>query len=268
MKRKVIAIDEEKCNGCGQCVTGCSEGALQIVNGKAKLVKEQFCDGFGDCIGVCPTGALKIEEREAEGFDPAATKAYLLQTQGEAAVRRMEQAERRHAGAPAAGPAAPPFGGCPGMRQRVPPPTAAPAQPAAVGAVPGQALRSELQQWPVQLHLVQPGAPFFRNRELAILSTCSPLASADAHWRFIRGRGVVVACPKLDDTAAYAEKLAAILSDPSIPKAIVVRMEVPCCGGLTAIARQAVALSGRTDLTLEEVTVALNGDVLQTRVIR
>ena len=131
--------------------------------------------------------------------------------------------------------------------------------------VAGQAIRSDLEQWPVQIHLVQPGAPFFSNRELVVLSTCAPVASADVHWRFIRGRGVAVGCPKLDDTAGYAEKLGAILRDRSIPKVIVARMEVPCCGGLTAITRQAIALSGRTDLKAEEVTIGVDGSVIGSR---
>ncbi len=133
--------------------------------------------------------------------------------------------------------------------------------PCSAGESTGQAIRSDLTQWPVQVHLVQPGAPFFQGRELVVLSTCSPVASADVHWRFIRGRGVAVGCPKLDRTDGYAEKLGGILSEPSIPKVIVVRMEVPCCGGLSEIVREAVRLSGRTDLKAEEVTVGLNGDI-------
>jgi hypothetical protein len=127
--------------------------------------------------------------------------------------------------------------------------------------LPSQAIRSELEQWPVQIHLVRPDAPYFKNRELVVLSTCSPVASADIHWRFIRGRSVVVGCPKLDNTDGYAEKLGAILSEPTIPKVIVVRMEVPCCGGLTAITRQAVELSGRKDLEFQEVFVDLSGNI-------
>jgi len=270
MKRKIITIDEATCNGCGNCVTGCSEGALQIVNGKAKLVKEQFCDGFGDCIGTCPTGALKIEERDAPDFDIAATKQHLMKTQGVEAVRKMEAANARHtpphAPTPAARAHAHASGGCPGSRMRFRPQAQAAAAPAA-GSLPGIVNKSELNQWPIQLHLVQPGAPFFQGRELVVLSTCSPIASADVHWRFIRGRSVVVACPKLDDTDPYAEKLAGILSEPSIPKVTVVRMEVPCCGGLTAIAREALQMCGRTDLQAEEVTVSLDGEVVETRPI-
>jgi ferredoxin len=270
MKRKIITIDEEKCNGCGNCVTACAEGALKLVNGKARLVKELFCDGFGDCIGDCPTGALKIEERDTDAFDVEATKQYLKATQGEAAVRRMEAAGAAHERGAHPGPAArpaPPMGGCPGSRMRFAPKTGqAPAAsvPAAGAGLPGHVLDSALEQWPVQLHLVQPGAPFFQNRELVVLSTCAPVASADVHWRFLRGRSVVVGCPKLDETGPYAEKLGAILAEPTIPKVIVVRMSVPCCGGLTQIVKEAWQLSGRRDLVVEEVTVDLNGDIMRT----
>ncbi len=272
--RKIIQIDEEKCNGCGNCITGCAEGALQLVDGKAKLVKEQFCDGFGDCIGTCPTGALTIEEREAEAFDEEATRENLRATQGEEAVRRMDEANAAHdrgehpAPPPAPAPRPHGGGGCPGSMMRMAAPKAAASSPAPTAApAGGQMIRSDLEQWPVQLHLVQPGAPFFSNKELAILSTCSPIASADAHWRFIRGRGIVVACPKLDQTDPYVDKLAGILQDTTIPKAIVVRMEVPCCGGLTMIAEEAVRRSGRTDLVLEEVTVGLDGDIRGTKTL-
>ena len=204
MQRNIIHIDELKCNGCAQCITACAEGALQLVNGKAKLVKEVFCDGLGMCIGECPAGALTVEVREAPAFDCAKTKSHV---------------------------------------------------------------RSELEQWPVQIHLVQPGAPFFRSRELLVLSTCAPVASAAIHKQFIRGRGVVVGCPKLDRTEGYAEKLAAILKDKSIPGVRVVRMEVPCCGGLTAIVREAVRQSGRQDLRVEEVQIGLDGTIkTQTRI--
>ena len=262
-KREIITIDEDLCNGCGNCITACAEGALQLVDGKAKLVKEQFCDGFGDCIGDCPTGALKVEERESEEFDEEATKAHLKETQGEEAVKRMEDAAKAHEQGQHPQPAYPhpPMGGCPGTRMRMNMKSDTDKKPAPSGGLPGKVNESELNQWPIQIHLVPPGAPFFKGRELAVLSTCAPIASADAHWRFIRGRGVVVGCPKLDNTESYAEKLGQILKDASIPKVIVVRMEVPCCGGLTAIVREAVKLSGRTDLEMEEITVGLDGEV-------
>jgi len=241
MKRKIIEIDDALCNGCGNCVTGCAEGALQIVDGKAKLVNEVFCDGLGACIGTCPTGALQIIERDAPEFD--------------------EKAVEKHLGGPI--PKMPPAGGCPGLQIRFgeeKPKTEAPA-------VSEQVIRSELNQWPTQLHLVPPQAPFFTNRELVVLSTCSPSASPDVNWRFVRGRAIVIACPKLDRTEGYVEKLAEIMKSNGIPKVIIVRMEVPCCGGLTMIVKEAAKLSGRTDLVLEEATIGLNGDILNTKEI-
>jgi ferredoxin len=269
MKRAIIRINEKLCNGCGKCVDACAEGAIKLVNGKAKLVKEQYCDGFGDCLGECPTGALTIEKREAPGFDREAVLKHVRAEGGEAAVTRMRQAEERHQ--PAHAGRAPDHGrhshgpgsGCPGLRQRMAEGLATgPAFATADGAgLPSQAIPSELHQWPVQIHLVSPDAPYFRNRELVVLSTCAPVASADVHWRFLRGRAVVVGCPKLDRTEGYAEKLASILQDGTIPAVVVVRMEVPCCGGLTALVREAAGRTGRSDLTVREVVVGLNGDV-------
>jgi NAD-dependent dihydropyrimidine dehydrogenase PreA subunit len=245
MKRKIIEIDETLCNGCGNCVTGCAEGALQIVDGKAKLVNEVFCDGLGACIGTCPTGALKIIEREAPEFDEAAVE--------------------EHLGKPI--PKTPPAGGCPGLQVRFGGDKPKKEKLAPAAPVSGQVIRSELNQWPTQLHLVPPTAPFFKDRELVVLSTCAPSASPDVNWRFIRGRAIAIACPKLDRTEGYVEKLAEILKSNGIPKVIIVRMEVPCCGGLTAIVKKAAELSGRTDLIVEEATVGLNGDILETKEI-
>ncbi len=290
MLRKIIEIDETLCDGCGDCAIGCAEGAIRIVDGKAKLVKADFCDGFGDCIGTCHTGALQIVAREAPAYDERATVENLRATGGEEAVRRYEEAQARHAGGgpgvtPGRMPHAEPHtgGGCPGSAQRElkrTVPAAAPrplamavgapaASPVGAPTAPGGPviIPSELQQWPVQLHLVRPGAPFFRDRELVIMSTCGPLASAEVHQRYLRGRGVVVACPKLDNTAPYAEKLAGILAEPSIPKAIVVIMDVPCCGGLAQLARQALAASGRSDLVVEEHILALTGELKSVRLL-
>ena len=266
MKRKIIEINEDLCNGCGECVIGCAEGALQIIDGKAKVVKEQFCDGFGDCIGTCPTGALKIVEREAEAYDIDATREHVLKTGGDEAVKRFDDANKEHDAKEAAA-AKPAFGGCPGMQVRMAKKeeAAKPATPTATGG--GQVIKSDLDQWPVMLHLVQPNAPFFDGKELVILSTCSPVASPDVHWRFVRGRSLVVACPKLDKTEGYVEKLAGIMAQNNIPKVIVVRMTVPCCGGLSVMARQAHAASGRSDLVVEEVTIGLDGELMNTETI-
>jgi NAD-dependent dihydropyrimidine dehydrogenase PreA subunit len=240
MKRKIIEIDEEKCNGCGACVTGCAEGALQIVSGKAKLVSEVFCDGLGACIGECPTGALKIIERDAPEFD-------------EAAVQKHVQKKT------------PPPGGCPGMKLRFAEPSKVEKSKVEGQGVSGQVIPSELNQWPTQLHLVPVEAPFFKNRELVVLSTCSPSASPDVNWRFIRGRAIAIACPKLDRTEGYVEKLAAILASNGIPKVIIVRMEVPCCGGLTMMTREAARRSGRTDLIVEEAVIGLDGELREVK---
>ena len=263
MKRKIIEIDEALCNGCGECVTGCAEGALQIIDGKAKMVKEQFCDGFGDCIGTCPTGALKIIEREAEGFDIDATREHVRGLGGDEAVKRMDDANDEHE----AKEKAPPSGGCPGMKIRFGD-TPDAAKPAATSQpVSGQVIPSELNQWPTQLHLVPPVAPFFKDRELVVLSTCAPSASPDVNWRFIRGRAIAIVCPKLDRTDGYVEKLTEILKSNGIPKVIVVRMTVPCCGGLTVMVKQAAQLSGRADLIVEEATIGLDGELMGVKEI-
>ena len=266
MKRKIIEIDEDLCNGCGDCIVGCAEGALQLVDGKAKVVKEQFCDGFGDCVGTCPTGALKIVEREAEAFDEEATIEHVRNTGGEEAVKRMlDAADVHEAKEQAAEAPKPKMGGCPGMQVRMAEKKATAARPATTSAEGGgQVIKSDLEQWPIQLHLVPPKAPFFEDKELVVLSTCSPIASPDVHWRFVRGRSLVVACPKLDKTEGYVEKLAGIMSQNNIPKVIVVRMSVPCCGGLSMIAQQAHAASGRSDLAVEEVTIGLDGELMKT----
>ena len=243
MKRKIIEIDEEKCNGCGACVTGCAEGALAIVNGKAKLVSDVFCDGLGACIGECPTGALKIIERDAPEFDDTAVEAHSHKQK----------------------PHALPAGGCPGLQVRFGQQKAA-AKPAA-SAVSGQVIPSEIHQWPTQLHLVPVEAPFFKNRELVVLSTCSPSASPDVNWRFIRGRAIAIACPKLDRTEGYVEKLTAILALNGIPKVIIVRMEVPCCGGLTMMVKEAARRCGRNDLIVEEAVIGLDGELREIKTL-
>ncbi len=299
MTRDIIEINEALCDGCGDCAVGCSEGAIRIVDGKAKLVREDFCDGFGDCMAVCHTGALKVIRREAAAFDDEATRAHLLATQGPEAVRKYEDAQRRHEGnhAHAHAPGHHAGGGCPGSAARelhrevriplmepqghpgaisggcpgsaareIPRSAAAPAPAPMAGAQP-VLIPSELGQWPVQLHLVQPGASFFRNREMLVMSTCGPIASAEVHQRYLRGRSVVVACPKLDNTAPYAQKLAAIFQEASIPRVIVVIMEVPCCRGLSMIVEQALAMSGRDDLVVEEHVLSLEGAVKYVRQI-
>ncbi len=275
--RKIIEINEELCNGCGDCVVGCAEGALQIINGKAKIVREDFCDGFGDCVGTCPTGALIIVEREVSDYDPAAARDHVAQTRGAEGVAEFDQAAARHESPPA-----PKQGGCPGSMMRVfptagggvspssPNPSSVPgtlAPNSPTSSSPDQIMAPNLGQWPVMLHLVQPHAPFLQNKELCVLSSCSPAAMPDAQWRFIKDRGIVMACPKLDRTEPYVDKLAAILANPTIPRAVVVRMEVPCCSGLTAMTVQAAQLSGRDDLQVVEATVGVDGRYVGEKVV-
>ncbi|OGK08969.1 MAG: hypothetical protein A2W80_09005 [Candidatus Riflebacteria bacterium GWC2_50_8] len=261
--RKIITINEDLCNGCGNCITGCAEGALQLVNGKAKLVKETYCDGFGDCIGTCPTGALKIVEKEAEEFDFDRTIEHVEKIRGEDGVNFMREAHKQHeaklqTAAPSHG------GGCPGTRMRMMQPSQQQSVKAvADGAMP-VVMKSEISQWPVQLHLLQPKAPFFNDRELVILSTCSPATSPDVQWRYIRGRSVAIACPKLDRTEGYVEKLAEIFTSNNIPRVIILRMEVPCCGGLTAMVNAALELGKPQNMVVDEVVMSLEGEIIRT----
>ncbi|HNR97949.1 MAG TPA: 4Fe-4S binding protein [Planctomycetota bacterium] len=270
-KRKIIKIDESKCDGCGLCVPSCAEGALKVIDGKARLVSEVYCDGLGACLGHCPQGAITIEEREAPAFDEAQVRAYL---------------EREKAAAPAAGPshAHAHGGGCPGaMAQQLTPPAAAAAcpshahahgggcpgamaqqltPPAAAAAAPrAEAAASELINWPVQLTLVPPNAPYLRNADLLLAADCAPFALAGFHGRFLRGRPVAIACPKLDDAAAHTEKLAQIIRASNLRSITVARMEVPCCGGLVAIARGAIQRAGRP-VPLHEIVIGIRGEVL------
>jgi len=236
--RNIVKIDEEKCNGCGQCVTACAEGAIEIVNGKAKLVSEIYCDGLGACIGHCPEDAITIEKREAAEFDEEATKAHL--------ARKKES--RKAADFV-----------CPGMKaqklQAKGPATDSTAK------VP-----SRLSQWPVQLKLVPPSAPYFANADLLLVADCVPFAMGDFHNRFLKDNSIAVGCPKLDDVDFYIEKLAAILKANKLNSLSVIHMEVPCCSGLTHIARQAIAKNG-IEMSFEDVTIDLQGNVSATRTI-
>ncbi len=250
MLRPIIEINEALCDGCGACVISCAEGAIQISGGKARVVKEEFCDGLGACIGTCPTGALKIVEREAPAFDEAAAMAHVKAGPVQTSVPK---------GAPAL-PVALSHGGCPGSRALVQE-HAQDAKPSNDAGLPARVNASDLGQWPVQLHLVPVRAPFFEGRELVVMSTCAPLASADVHWRFLRGRSVVVACPKLDRTDPYVDKLSMIFASNTIPRVLVVRMTVPCCGGLTHLVRQAAERSGKA-VTVEEIIVDVDGAIV------
>ncbi len=234
--RKIIRIDEGKCNGCGACVPACAEGALQIVDGKAKLISETYCDGLGACLGECPQGAITIEERAAEEFNEEATKLHLEE---EKPIREELPC------------------GCPSATV-----TQFDRQEATgVALREATAQQSMLSQWPVQLTLVPPTAPFLQGADLVLAADCVPFAYAGFHQDFLRNHSLLVACPKLDDLQAHLKKLTDILSHSPVKSLTVVHMEVPCCFGLVHMARQAVQLSGK-DIPFKEVTVSIKGDLM------
>ncbi len=240
MKRKIIRIDEEKCNGCGQCIPSCAEGALQIVDGKARLIADKLCDGLGACLGDCPQDALIIEERDTDAFDEEAVHEHLAQKEGN------EQEQQ--------------FGcGCPGTQSRV---LAEKKEPAA--QISAGHLTSELGQWPIQLKLVNPGADYFRGAHLLVAADCVPFAYAGFHSDLLRGRAVVVGCPKLDDAMPYVHKLAEIIRQNNLKSITVAHMEVPCCSGMLSIVREALKISG-ADVPVDDIKISLDGTILEKR---
>ncbi|NDV20528.1 4Fe-4S ferredoxin [Pseudodesulfovibrio sp. JC047] len=253
--RKMITIDEELCNGCGECVPSCEEGALAIVDGKAKLVKEIYCDGLGACLGDCPTGALKVEVREAEDFDPEAVKDHLT-TQGRDIPSHMPSPESLRLDGPAG--SSKPMGGCPGAALQ----TMTPCEQANI-PVAAPAGGSALSHWPVQLRLVPPTAPFLQGADLLLTADCVPVAMPTYHSRYVAGRVVVLGCPKFDNQMEYVEKLAAILTENELKSITVLEMEVPCCSSMSTILREAVKRAGKRVETVR-LTIGRNGTVLET----
>jgi len=231
--RKIVKIDEEKCNGCGDCVTACAEAAIQIVDGKAKIVSETYCDGLGACLGHCPQDAISIEERDAAEFDEKATQAHVAQQDKAKAQASFV---------------------CPGMQAQQF------AAPTSEETVDGD-VASQLSQWPVQLSLVSPQASYFSQADLLLVADCVPFAMGDFHSRFLKGHAVVVGCPKLDDCQPYIDKLAAIIELNKLKSFTVVHMEVPCCSGLVQVTRQAFQRSSQ-DLCYTDVTVSIKGEIL------
>lgn len=235
MKRKIVEIDETKCNGCGLCVPNCAEGALQIINGKAKLVKDIYCDGLGACLGHCPMGAIKIIERDADAFDERAVD---------------ERLKKAHAETHAAV-----FSGCPGSRvmdlKRKKPETGAGAK---------IKLESELSQWPIQLMLVPASAPYFKGADLLIAADCVPFSYANFHQQFLKDKKLIICCPKLDDVEYYVEKLAEIFRLNDLKSVTVVHMEVPCCYGLIGIIEQALSKS-KKDIKIGSIVIGIDGNV-------
>ena len=231
MQRKIIHIDQDKCNGCGACADACHEGAIAVINGKARLMRDDFCDGLGDCLPACPTGAITFTEREAAPYN-------------EQAVLAHKQKEISSAVSP--------HTLCPGARVK----TLSPSAPAENASAP----QSRLSQWPVQIKLVPVNAPFFNSADLLIAADCTAYAYAPFHERFIKGHITLIGCPKLDNTD-YSQKLAEIIKLNNIQSITVVRMQVPCCGGLEYAAKTALQKSGKS-LPFRTLTVTTDGTLL------
>ncbi|HHU86391.1 MAG: 4Fe-4S binding protein [Pelotomaculaceae bacterium] len=240
MIRKIIKIDEDKCNGCGLCVEACHEGALQIVDGKARLISESYCDGLGDCLPECPTGAITIEEREAEAFDEAAVNKHK-------AAKSKPEPETLACG-------------CPGTHARV----IERKSDAATGPVSGQARStagSQLRQWPCQIKLVPVNAPYFNQAHLLVAADCTAYAYANIHDDFMRNKITIIGCPKLDNTQ-YADKLTEIIKAHELKSVTVLRMEVPCCSGIAQAVKQALINSGKM-IPWRIVTISTDGNILE-----
>lgn len=280
MKRKIIEIDEELCNGCGLCIPNCHEGALQIIDGKARLISDLFCDGLGACLGHCPEGAIEIIERDAEPYDEKKVMEILV-TKGRNTIlahlehlrdhkeeeflkqaveyikennidMSNEKHDEQHASAC----------GCPGSMARD---FRAEAEKPVIAATLSEPLNtpSELRQWPVQLHLLNPQASYFKNADVVLAADCAAFAMGDFHSRYLKNKTLAIACPKLDSNQqSYLDKLVAMINDSKINSLTVVRMEVPCCGGLTRMAQMAVANASRK-IPIKQAVISASGDVLE-----
>ena len=243
--RKIVRIDEELCDGCGICIPSCAEGALRVVDGKARLLGDNLCDGLGACLGECPQGAITVEERQAEGFDEEAVKLHLEAQGTSEAPRHMPEAHGRG-------------GGCPGAkvlqfhddRDAAQIAKEPPRQP------------SQLRQWPVQLHLIPPTAPYLKGTDVLLAADCAAYALADFHDKHLKGRSLAIACPKLDQGMdSYLAKLIAMIDQAEINSLSVMIMEVPCCGGLVNLAKQAVSRASRK-VPVRQLVVGVRGDIL------
>lgn len=231
MKRRIIEIDQEKCNGCGACAQACHEGAIGMVNGKAQLLRDDYCDGLGDCLPTCPTGAITFVEREAAAYDEQAVKEN---------QRKKQQAQ----------------GGCPGQRMRqFSRPAPVPHSPSS----PGERV-SQLAQWPCQIKLAPVNAPYFDGARLLIAADCAAYAYAGIHEDFMAGKVTLIGCPKLD-SVDYSEKLTQIIAQNDIQSVTILRMEVPCCGGLEMAAKKALQQSGKF-IPWQVVTLSVDGKIL------
>ena len=261
MLRRIINIDEDKCNGCGACVTACHEGAIGLVDGKAKLMRDDYCDGLGDCLPQCPTGAITFVEREAAAYDEAAVLANkaakeesnrnIIKTEG---AGETEHAQQPH------------FSGCPGSRMRQFNRNTQDTNTNDINNYNAKeqyqhrSHESQLAQWPCQIKLVPVNAPYFNGAKLLIAADCTAYAYANMHEEFMKGKITIIGCPKLDDID-YSEKLTQIIANNDINSVTIVRMEVPCCGGLEYAAKQALQNSGKF-IPWQVVTISIDGKIL------
>jgi ferredoxin len=295
MKRSIINIDEEKCNGCGECIPNCHEGALQMIDGKARLISDLFCDGLGACIGHCPEGAITMEEREAEPYNETLVMeqmvkqgrntvlahlrhlkdhgaeeflreaiAYIKENNIDLDITKAEPAEQHAAvhhemmAAKATGCG----GGCPGAMPVSFDVDIEEVKKAGNGSGTTSEARSELRQWPVQLHLLNPQAPYLKSADLVLAADCAAFSMGNFHSRFLKGKVLAIACPKLDtNQESYLEKLVAMIRNAKINTITVVRMEVPCCGGLAKLALLAVEQAGRK-IPVKQAIISTRGEVL------
>lgn len=237
MIRKIIEIDEEKCNGCGACASACHEGAIGMVNGKARLLRDDYCDGFGDCLPACPTGAITFTEREAAAYDEKAVRENMKAKEESSKSFNMHM-------------------GCPGMKMKNLFPKSA-----QLGVTETTKSTSQLAQWPCQIKLVPVNAPFFDGAKLLVAADCTAYAYANMHSDFMTGKVTLIGCPKLD-SVDYSEKLTEILKNNEIKSVTVVRMEVPCCGGLEAAVKKALQ-SSKKFIPWQVVTVSIDGKLLE-----
>ena len=250
--REIVRIDEDLCDGCGECVPSCAEGAIQIIDGKAKLIRDDFCDGLGACLGDCPTGALSIEKREATEFDEEAVQEHLDKGQEEPEVKKPIF-RRIAAGSP------PPSFGCPSARLQ----DFGRPEPAAPRA-PRESAASALAHWPIKLKLVPPAAPFLRDADLMLAADCVPFAYPSLHNDLLPDHAVVIGCPKFDEYGETLARLTEILRHSGVRSFTVVTMEVPCCFGYWHMAQEAVAASG-CDIPLKQVIIGVRGELKEIR---
>ena len=244
VKRKIIEIDEELCDGCGNCVTSCAEGALQIINGKARVVKDQFCDGLGACIGECPQGALKIVERVAEDFDEKAVEEYLKELE-----QKEKGEENRTENLPC---------GCPFAEIK----TFTKANSSCESEnIPSKITGSALGHWPVQIRLIPVNAPFLKDADILVTADCVPVAYPSFHSDFIKNRIVMLGCPKFDDTDSYVEKLTEIFRTADIKSVTVLIMEVPCCSGLPGILKRAMDMA-KVNIPMKQIVISSSGKIV------